>query len=109
MHPILTNGKMLALYVFGYLPIGAVLVIGFGRADALGTATAFFLPLTVLYGFLGMTAYYVCLAFPITQQSRNWRALPAQAMAALTAGGISVGLAWTWSAMLEYVEPQCPS
>ena len=55
MHPILTNGKMLALYVFGYLPIGAVLVIGFGRADAWGTATLFFLPLTVLFGFLGMT------------------------------------------------------
>lgn len=101
MHPFLTNGKQLALYILGYVPIGAVLAIGFGHADAWGTAMAFFLPLTVLYGFLGMTAYYVCLAFPITQQYRNWRALPAQAMAAVTAGGISVGLAWAWSAMLE--------
>jgi two-component system, LytTR family, sensor histidine kinase AlgZ len=101
MHPILTNGKLLALYILGYLPIGAVLVIGFGRADAWGSATAFFLPLTVLYGFLGMTAYYLCLAFPLTQQARIWRALPAQAMAAVTAGGFSVGLAWAWSAMLE--------
>ena len=79
-------------YIFGYLPIGAVLVIGFGHADALGTAAAFFLPLTVLYGFLGMTAYYVCLAFPITQQERIWRALPAQAMAALRPAGFPSAL-----------------
>jgi two-component system sensor histidine kinase AlgZ len=101
MHPIFTNGKQLALYLLGYLPIGAVLVIGFGHADAWATATAFFLPLTVLYGVLGMTAYYVCRAFPITQQYRIWRALPAHAMAAITAGGFSVGIAWVWSAMLE--------
>jgi signal transduction histidine kinase len=101
MHPIFTNGKQMALYILGYLPIGAVLVIGFGHTGAWGTATAFFLPLTVLYGFLGMTAYYVCRAFPINQQYRIWRALPAQAMAAVTAGGFSVGIAWAWSAMLE--------
>lgn len=101
MHPIFTNGKQLALYILGYLPIGAVLVIGFGHAGAWGTAAAFFLPLTVLYGFLGMTAYYVCRAFPINQQYRIWRALPAHAMAAVTAGGFSVGIAWVWSAMVE--------
>src|SRR6267154_1690336 len=101
MHPIFTNGKQLALYILGYLPIGAVLVIGFGHAGAWGTAAAFFLPLTVLYGFLGMTAYYVCRAFPVNQQFRIWRALPAQAMAAVTAGGFSVGIAWAWSAILE--------
>jgi two-component system, LytTR family, sensor histidine kinase AlgZ len=101
MHPIFTNGKQLALYILGYLPIGAVLVIGFGHLGTWGTATAFFLPLTVLYGFLGMTAYYVCRAFPITQQNRIWRALPALATAAVTAGGFSVGIAWAWSAILE--------
>jgi signal transduction histidine kinase len=101
MHPIFTNGKQLALYILGYLPIGAVLVIGFGHADAWGTATAFFLPLTILYGFLGMTAYYVCRAFPLGQHQRIWRALPALATAAVTAGGFSVGIAWVWSAILE--------
>jgi two-component system, LytTR family, sensor histidine kinase AlgZ len=106
MHPIFTNGKQLALYILGYLPIGAVLVIAFGHAGEWGTAAAFFLPLTLLYGFLGMTAYYVCRAFPITQQYRIWRALPAQAMAALTAGGFSVGIAWAWSAILESLNLQ---
>ena len=101
MHPIFTNGKQLGLYIFGYLPIGAVLVIGFGHADTWGTATAFFLPLTVLYGFLGMTAYFVCRAFPINQHNLIWRALPALAMAALTAGAFSVGIAWAWAAVLE--------
>jgi signal transduction histidine kinase len=101
MHPIFTNGKQLALYLSGYLPIGAVLVIGFGHADAWGTAAAFFLPLTMLNGILGMTAYYLCRAFPINQHNRIWRALPAHATAAVLAGGFSVGIAWAWSAMLE--------
>jgi two-component system, LytTR family, sensor histidine kinase AlgZ len=106
MHPILTNGKQLALYILGYLPIGAVLVIGFGHAGEWGSATAFFLPLSALYGFLGMTAYYICRAFPINRQNRIWRALPAHLMATATAGGFSVGIAWGWSAVLESLNLQ---
>jgi LytS/YehU family sensor histidine kinase len=48
-----------------------------------------------------MTAFFVCRAFPINQHNLIWRALPALAMAALTAGAFSVGIAWAWAAMLE--------
>src|SRR5260370_30006774 len=100
MHPFFPNGKQLALYILGYLPIGAVLVIGFGHAGAWGTAAAFFLPLTVLYGFLGMTAYYVCRAFPVNQQFLIWRALPAQAISAFTACGFSLCILWACLSVL---------
>jgi two-component system sensor histidine kinase AlgZ len=101
LHPILTNGKQMALYLLGYLPIGAVLMIGFGHQDSWGTAAAFFLPLALLYAFIGMIAYYVCRAFPIGREYRFWRALPAQLTAALTVGGMSVGIAWAWAAVLR--------
>jgi two-component system sensor histidine kinase AlgZ len=101
MHPILGNARHLGLYLASYVPIGIVLVIGFGQHDAWGTAAVFFLPLTMLYAFVGLSAYYVCCAFPIGKDYRIWRALPAHMSAAATIGGLGVGIAWLWAAVLQ--------
>jgi two-component system sensor histidine kinase AlgZ len=101
MHPILANARHLGLYLLSYVPIGIVLVIGFGKHDAWGTAAVFFLPLTMLYAFIGLSAYYVCCAFPIKKESPIWRALPAHMSAAATIGGLCVGIAWLWAAVLQ--------
>jgi two-component system, LytTR family, sensor histidine kinase AlgZ len=101
MHPILGDPTKLGLYLIGYLPIGAVLVIGFGQHDAWGTAAVFFMPLTMLYAFIGLSAYYVSSAFPIGRNSGNWaRALPAHMTAAVSVGALCMGLAWLWAALL---------
>jgi two-component system, LytTR family, sensor histidine kinase AlgZ len=101
MHPILANARHLSLYLASYVPIGIVLVIGFGHHDAWGTAAVFFLPLTMLYAFIGLSAYYVCCAFPLGQDYRIWRSLPAHMCAAATIGGLCVGMAWLWAALLQ--------
>lgn len=101
MHPILADGKQLGLYLIGYLPIGLVLVVGFGATHAWGSAAAFFLPLTMVYGFIGLSAYYICCAFPIGADYQIWRALCAQATAAASVGALCVGIAWLWSAVLQ--------
>jgi two-component system sensor histidine kinase AlgZ len=101
MHPIFADGRQLGLYLIGYLPIGLVLVIGFGESHAWGTAAAFFLPLTMVYAFIGLSAYYICCAFPIGGDYQIWRALPAQATAAASVGALCVGIAWLWSAALQ--------
>src|SRR5579885_39711 len=101
MHPILTNGKLMGLYLMGYLPIGVVLMIGFAQQGAWGSAAAFFVPLALLYAFLGMIAFYLCRAFPIGREYRMWSALPAQLTAALIVGGLSVGVAFLWAAVLR--------
>jgi two-component system, LytTR family, sensor histidine kinase AlgZ len=101
MHPILADAKQLGLYLLAYLPIGIVLVIGFGHRDAWGTATVFFLPLTMIYAFIGLCAYYVCRAFPINSDYRVWPAVPAHMSAAASVGAISVGIAWLWAALLQ--------
>lgn len=100
MHPILTNARLMGLYLLGYLPIGIVLMIGYGHAGTFGTAAAFFVPLTLLYAFLGTMAFYLCRTFPIGSY-RIYSALPAQLVAALIVGAISVGVAWAWAGILE--------
>jgi LytS/YehU family sensor histidine kinase len=78
-----------------------VLVLGFGQRGAWGTAAIFFLPLTMVYAFIGLSAYYVCSAFPIAKNYRIWRAVPAHLSSAATVGGLCVGIAWVWSAALQ--------
>ena len=101
MHPILADRRQLGLYLIGYLPIGLVLVLGFGQRGSWGTAAVFFLPLTMVYAFIGLSAYYVCSAFPIAKNYRIWRAVPAHVSSAATVGGLCVGIAWVWSAALQ--------
>jgi len=101
MHPILADAKQLGLYLLGCLPIGVVLVIGLGQQGAWGTAAVFFLPLMLIYAFMGLSAYYLCSAFPIGKQDRSWRAVPAHLSAAATIGALWVGLAWVWARLLE--------
>src|SRR5271170_2098352 len=101
MHPILANARQLGMYLLAYLPIGIVLVVGFGHRDAWGTAAVFFLPLTMLYAFIGLSAYYLCLAFPINSENPIWRAVPAHMTAAASVGALCVGVAWLWAALLQ--------
>jgi two-component system sensor histidine kinase AlgZ len=101
MHPILADAKQLGLYLLGCLPIGIVLIIGLGRQGAWVTATVFFLPLMMIYAFIGLSAYYLCQAFPISKEDRTWRAVPAHVSAAATVGGVCVALAWGWARLLE--------
>jgi two-component system sensor histidine kinase AlgZ len=101
MHPILADAKQLGLYLLGCFPIGIVLMIGLGRQGAWGTAAAFFLPLILVYAFIGLSAYYLCLAFPIGRTDRTLRAIPAHVTAAASVGGLYVGIAWVWVRLLE--------
>jgi two-component system, LytTR family, sensor histidine kinase AlgZ len=101
MHPILADRRQLGLYLIGYLPIGIVLIIGFGQHGTWGTAALFFLPLTMVYAFIGLSAYYVCCAFPIGGDYRIWRAVPVHVSAAGCVGALCVAIAWLWSAALR--------
>jgi two-component system sensor histidine kinase AlgZ len=100
MHPILGNGRLLGIYMLGCLPIGLVLVIGFAHHEAWGTAAVFFLPLTAIYAFICLSAFYLCRAFPLQRGIRAWRALPALLISAAIIGGLCVALAKLWAALL---------
>jgi two-component system, LytTR family, sensor histidine kinase AlgZ len=101
MHPILADARLLGLYLLGCLPVGILLVIGLGHQGEWGTAAAFFLPLTLVYAFVGLSAYYLCCPFPISEYFRNWRAGPTQMTAAAVVGALCVALARVWATLLQ--------
>jgi two-component system, LytTR family, sensor histidine kinase AlgZ len=59
------------------------------------------LPLMLIYAFIGLSAFYLCRAFPISREERTWRAVPAFVSAAATVGGLCVALAFGWAQLLE--------
>ncbi|HXO32549.1 MAG TPA: sigma-E processing peptidase SpoIIGA [Candidatus Acidoferrales bacterium] len=77
------------------------MIIGLGRQGAWVTAAVFFLPLMLIYAFIGLSAFYLCRAFPISREERTWRAVPAFVSAAATVGGLCVALAFGWAQLLE--------
>ena len=95
MHPILANRRYLALYLMAWLPVvvlmtGAMVVTGWGGWVQ---SLLFILPLTVVYAFLCLSAWYPCRAMPITDE-RAEMALVAHISAAALSALLWVALAW---------------
>lgn len=105
MHPVLVRVERLAAYVALWLGIGLLLSLWMVRQ---GTDTFDVLivvvPTFVAYGFVCLSAWYVCRAVPVTRAG-----LPAVATASLVAaacGGLLwYGLAQGWSALLRQLSP----
>ena len=81
MHPLLARGTRLALYAAAWLAAGALLAAG---VHALAPqpwpdAFAFALPLALVYGFVALSAWWVCRAHPLAE---GLRAVGAQLVAA---------------------------
>jgi hypothetical protein len=65
MHPILGDPRRLAVYLFLWQLIGLLLVVGLRGDDRWATAAIFFLPLSFLYAFVCLSAWYVCRVYPL--------------------------------------------
>jgi len=106
MHPIFEDRRGLALYLLAWCCVGALLTIGLGGASGWTTATAFFVPLSVMYAFVALSAWYVCRAFPAATDTRRWwNATAAHALAAVAAAAMWVGGAWLWAQSLDTLFP----
>jgi hypothetical protein len=88
MHPILVPGPRLRLYVVSSLLVGcllALLIVG-QAALAVGDATLVALPLTTLYGFICLSAWYVAWSQPLATTG-SVRIIAAGLAAALLSSG----------------------
>jgi hypothetical protein len=67
MHPILARGYRLVLYLLAWLGVGGLLARAIARPGGLDVsqAAAIVLPLSVLYGFVCLSSWYVCRATPL--------------------------------------------
>src|SRR5688572_18256939 len=97
MHPILDRRRRLLIYLLAWLHIGFLLSVGLGRDASWLTAVAFFLPLSVAYGFVSLSAWYVCRAFPIGARASSGNVLVVHILAAALASAIWVGMAGAWA------------
>ena len=75
MHPILADLRRLAVYLAGWLVVGGLLTIGFRPGGEWAIATALLLPLSLVYGFISLSGWYVCRAFPIRGAGNTWNAV----------------------------------
>jgi two-component system, LytTR family, sensor histidine kinase AlgZ len=101
MHPILDDRRRLALYLLAWIFMGVLLTVGLRADRSWLTATAFFLPLCVVYAFVGLSAWYVCRALPIEAGTTATSVLVIQVTASLSASGIWVALGSVWAAALD--------
>ena len=100
MHPILVHPRWLALYVLAWVLLGVLLSVGLGRGTSdMLTAVLFFVPLTLVYGFVTLSAWYVCRVSPLGA-SRAWQIVAVHAVAAAFVSGMWVAAAGGWSRML---------
>ncbi len=105
MHPILEDRRRLTLYLLAWLLVGLLLTLGL-RSDSLWlTAVAFLLPLCFVYAFFGLSAWYLCRAFPIGAASRLSTLIIVQMTAAACASAIWVVLAYLWAGALDALIP----
>ncbi|HYD82113.1 MAG TPA: histidine kinase [Paucimonas sp.] len=94
MHPLFSDARKLPIYLAAWLLAGACMALLLVLTGLAGWSRAllFALPVALVYGFVAMSAYYVCRAFPYP---RRWPAVFAAFV------GAPLFSAFTWIAMCQ--------
>lgn len=102
MHPILADRRSLALYLVAWLPVLALLTVAMVLTGWGGwkQSLLFVLPLTTVYAFLCLAAWYPCRAMPLTDE-RALVAVGTHLATAAVSAALWVGMAWTLARGLE--------
>lgn len=105
MHPILADGRRLAAYLIAWAVVGALISAQLMLAAPFSwpEALALGVPLTLLFGFLGLGAFWVCQAAPL-QLARLVRSLGTQLVAAVVSAVLWLGAARGWATLLEWLD-----
>jgi signal transduction histidine kinase len=106
MHPILKDRRALALYLLAWLGPGltlAVLLVTTVKAPWSG-ALFFSLPVTIVYAFMSLSAWYVCRAFPLPGTDIA-KTLLSVLIAAVLSSGLWLAACYGWASGLQRMEP----
>ena len=104
MHPLFSDGRHLIWYFASWLFVGNV-AAGFVSANggaAHANAVFFCLPVCLMYGFIAMSAYFVCRAQPLARR-RLPRLFAIFGAASLISGFILVLLCYAWASIGETI------
>jgi len=101
VHPILENRQRLAFYLIAWIPIAAFLTIILERGAASWAEAALVAgPMCLLYAFMCLSAWYVCLTTPMRGQSLT-RLMLTLAAASILSSGIWFALGAGWTVALD--------
>jgi sensor histidine kinase YesM len=105
MHPILADWGRLGAYLVAWGLIGSLIAVQLAFAGPFTWVEAFTLavPLALLFGFVGLGAFWVCQAAPL-QLSRIVRSLGTQLVAAALSAALWLAAARGWAALLERLD-----
>jgi two-component system sensor histidine kinase AlgZ len=102
MHPILAEWRRLWAYLSAWALLGVLLAVLLVAATPFRwlEAAAFAVPLTILYGFVGLGSFWVCRAAPL-ELSGLGRALGTQLAAAFLSALLWVAAGYAWALLLD--------
>ncbi len=94
MHPILSHFRRLLLYLSAWGPVSAILLYLFASIGGLswGRAAALAIPLSLVYAFVCLSAWYTCRSFRLDSSTRWLGPLIAGGVASLLWIGIAKAL-----------------
>jgi two-component system sensor histidine kinase AlgZ len=97
MHPIFSDSARLFWYVATWLLVGCLIAGLLVAADAAPwiNAMLFAIPVSLLFGFVAMSAYYVCRALPLARR-RLPRLVITFGAASLVSGAILLAICIAW-------------
>lgn len=102
MHPILTQGRRLALYLFLFLQAGWLL--GEVLASSTGAprlqAALLAVPLLLIHAWSCLASWYLCRSLPL-RTTRPERLIVAQLAAALVASGVLLAIGMLWAPAID--------
>jgi two-component system sensor histidine kinase AlgZ len=104
MNPILARGDRLGLYLAAWVVIGGLLASALARPGgfAWGQALAVLVPVTIVYGFVCLSSWYVCRATPL-RTSGAASVLTNIGGAAVVASGFWLLLGQAWTRLVAHV------
>jgi len=102
MHPILGDRRRLALYLLVWQFLGLLLLLTAMREASLGLAAALSFPLATFYGFVCLSPWYLCRAFPLSTDVRTVRLVGVHLVTGLIAGLLWLAVSEGWAGWLDW-------
>ncbi len=105
MHPILADWRRFGAYLVAWALVGALIAAQLVAAAPFAwvEALAFAVPLSLLFGFVGLGAFWVCQAAPL-HLSRLFRSLGTQLVAAVVSAAMWFAAARGWAHALDRLD-----
>lgn len=102
MHPVLDSRRHLFAYLLVWLLFGSLLAIGLGAGETWLVSVAVFVPLSLAYALVCLSAWYLCRVFPL-DGAAAWRLLPAHGLAAVLASVLWGAMGTAWAGVVDAI------